>query len=45
MTEWSPHLVGLCGLVEHASVGGSSHQVVGSRDSVNVAGEMEVELK
>ena len=45
MTKWSPHLVRLCGLVEHASVDGSSHQVVGGRDGVNVASEMEVELK
>lgn len=30
--------------MEHASVDGRSHQVVGSSDGVNVTGEMEVEL-
>lgn len=32
------HLVGLCGFVEHASVDGCGHQVVGSGDGVNVTG-------
>lgn len=41
----STHFVGLGRLVEHASVDGSGHQVVGGRDGVNVPGEMEVELK
>lgn len=41
----SPHLVRLCGLVEHASVDGCGHQIVGGRDCVNVTSEMKVELK
>lgn len=41
----SSHLVGLGGLVEHAGVDGRSHQVVGSRDGMDVTGEMEVELE
>lgn len=39
------HLVRLGGLVEHAGVYGSRHQVVGSRDGVDVPSEMEVELE
>lgn len=31
--------------MEHASVNGCGHQVVGSSDGVNVTGEMEIELK
>lgn len=31
--------------MEYAGVDGSSHQIVGSRDGVNVTGEMEVELQ
>lgn len=44
-TKQSPHLVRLCGLVEHASVDGCSHQIVGGCDCVNVTSEMKVELK
>lgn len=45
ITRWRTHLVRLCSLVEHASVNGCSHQVVGCCDGVNVTGEMEVKLK
>ena len=31
--------------MEHAGVKGGSHQVVGSSDGVDVAGEVEVELE
>lgn len=39
------HLVRLRRLVENTGINGSSHQVVGSCDGVNVTGEMKVELK
>lgn len=45
LTKSSTNLVRLCRLMEHASIDGSSHQVVGSGDGVDVTGEMEVELK
>lgn len=44
-TKRSPHLVRLGGLVEHTSVDGCSHQIVGGCDGVNVTSEMKVELK
>lgn len=37
-------LIRLCGLMEHARIDGSSHQVVGCCDGVNVTSKMEVEL-
>src|SRR3990170_1185699 len=37
-------LVALAGFVDHARVDGGGQQVVGSRDGVNVTGEVEVEI-
>lgn len=45
LTDVRTHLVRLRGLVEHASIDGRSHQVVGSCDGVNVTSEMEVKLQ
>ena len=38
------HLVGLGGLVEHARIDGSSEQIVGGGDGVDVSRQMQIEL-